>query len=73
MAGAARADAAARVLDVDPVLHRQFEQALARRAFDGEDAMSLAREPLGVFEVEGDGHDIGAVRAVGVFHVHRGG
>jgi len=54
VAGAAGADAAAGVLDVDAVGHGDFEEVLPWRGVHGHGVFVLAGEPLGVFHLHLD-------------------
>lgn len=72
VAGGAGADAAAGVLDVDAVIHRQFEEALARAAHERVLALAVAGEALGVFQDESHRYHRGPVLCVRVLEMHRG-
>jgi hypothetical protein len=70
---AACAHAAASVFDVDAVLHRELEQALACGPLDGVEILRLPREAFGVFKVKRHGNNIRAVWPIGMLQVHREG
>jgi hypothetical protein len=70
VAGRAGADAAAGVLDVDSVLDREFEQALALGAHQIPLLLLGLGETLRILEQELDGNDRRAVDVVGVAKVH---
>lgn len=72
VAGGAGADSAAGVLDVDAVLHGEFEEVLALGTLHLEFGGVLAGESLGVFEEELHGDDGWAVFVIGVAEVHGG-
>jgi hypothetical protein len=67
---AARTHAPARVLDVDAMFHREFEQAFASRAHELPLLDRLARQTLGVFEKKRHRNNIRAMRAIRVLEVH---
>lgn len=70
MAGGARADPAARVLDVDAMLDRNFQQVLPLGRHDIMDRLIGASDGLGVFQMEADLDGGGAVIVIGVSQMH---